>query len=135
MPSTEKPAPNVRPLVAVPAAARFLADAGLVVVFAAAGNFVHVSGKHPVDVAGTAWPFLAGLVVGWLITLSWRHPDSLWPRGLVLAAVTVALGLLLRHLFSEGDAPMPFIIVASSVLALLLLGRRFITARLPLPAT
>lgn len=103
-----------------------LVDAVLVLVFAAIGR-----ASHQEDALGfllTGWPFLVALVVGHLIAalvpMRPRRPWSLgW--GVIVWVVTVAGGMLLR--IATGDtAETPFIIVASLVLAVFLIGWRLV---------
>ena len=107
-----------------------LLDAALVVLFAVAGNRSHSTGLSVSDVAGTAWPFLIGLLLGWALTRSWRQPSRLWPEGVVVVLVTVALGMTLRVLLTDGGAPLSFVAVATGSLALLLLGRRLVSSQM-----
>jgi len=100
-----------------------LVDAVLVVVFALVGRSSHAEGLDPAGVWGTAWPFLAGLAVGWLVALGWRHPLAVWPTGIVAWAGTLVVGMLLRVASGQGAA-LAFIIVAALTLAVLLIGWR-----------
>ena len=103
-----------------------LLDTLLVVAFAALGRASHDS-----DVFGglwqTAWPFLIGLAVGWLVTLAWRAPLAPVRTGLGIWAATVIGGMLLRAASGQGTAPA-FIIVATLTLLVLLVGWRVIAA-------
>ncbi|MDQ4214024.1 DUF3054 domain-containing protein [Microbacterium capsulatum] len=98
-------------------------DAVLVVVFAAIGRASH---EHSVDVLGvleTAWPFLAGLAVGWTVLRAWRAPTAILRTGLPLVVITVAVGMILRVVTGAGTA-FAFIIVATVTLLVFLLGWR-----------
>lgn len=101
-----------------------LIDAALVLVFVLIGR-----GSHGENVlAGalvTFWPFLVGLVVGWLLVVALRRPAALWPTGVVVWAATLVLGMVLRVVSSQGIA-VSFVIVAAVVLAVFLLGWRAI---------
>lgn len=97
-------------------------DAVLVVVFAALGRASHDSAVFA-GLWGTAWPFLAGLVAGWLVTLGWRRPAAPVLTGLGVWIVTVVGGMLLRAASGQGTA-VPFIIVAMLTLLVLLVGWR-----------
>lgn len=97
-------------------------DAVLVVVFAALGRASHDSAVFA-GLWGTAWPFLAGLVAGWLVTLGWRRPAAPVRTGLGVWIVTVVGGMLLRAASGQGTA-VPFIIVAMLTLLVLLVGWR-----------
>lgn len=104
----------------------FVLDAVLVLIFSVIGRASH--GEDPVGFLITAWPFLVALVVGHLLAMLVparpRRPWSLgW--GVVAWIVTVAGGMLLR--IATGDtAQAPFIIVATVVLGVFLLGWRLI---------
>lgn len=103
-------------------------DVVLVVVFAAIGRATHdgdVLGPLGSGLATTAWPFVAALLVGWLVTRAWRRPTALVKTGLPVWAITVTLGMVLRALSGQGVA-VAFVIVATITLALLLLGWRAI---------
>lgn len=105
-------------------------DAALVLLFAAIGR-----GSHGEDVAGglarTAWPFLLGLLVGWLLAVTVGRrmangrfdPWRVVPAGLLIWAGTLGVGMLARTVADQGTAPS-FIVVAGVVLALFLLGWR-----------
>jgi hypothetical protein len=98
-------------------------DAMLVMVFALVGRSTHAEGLDAAGVWGTASPFLAGLAVGWLVALGWRHPLTVWPTGIVVWAGTLVVGMLLRVASGQGTA-LAFIIVAALTLAVLLIGWR-----------
>jgi peptidoglycan/LPS O-acetylase OafA/YrhL len=98
-------------------------DALCVLVFCAVGRRSHAEGVTIAGVAETAWPFLTGAAVGWVISRGWRRPTALRPTGLAVWLCTVAVGMLLRKASSQGVV-VSFVIVASLVTALLLLGWR-----------
>ena len=81
------------------------------------------------DVLLTAWPFLVGLVVGWAVVRSLSHR---WPldvgAGISVVVSTVLVGMLLRFITGQGTAPT-FVLVATLVLAVLLLGWRAVASR------
>lgn len=109
-----------------PAALALLVDAVLVTVFAAIGRATHdgdVLGPFGSGLATTAWPFLVALLVGWLVSRTWRGPVALVRTGLPVWAVTVILGMVLRAVSGQGVA-VAFVIVAAVTLALFLLGWR-----------
>lgn len=99
----------------------FLADLICVVVFCTIGRRSHAEGITVAGIAETAWPFLTGTVVGWLISRGWQRPTSLAPTGIVVWISTVVVGMVLRKLTSAGVA-VSFIVVASLATAVLLLG-------------
>src|SRR5919202_156580 len=100
-----------------------LVDALFVLVFCVVGRRSHAEGLRVSGVAETAWPFLTGAAVGWLLSRGWRQPVSLATTGLTVWVCTVAIGMLLRKASSQGVAAS-FVVVASLVTALLLLGWR-----------
>ncbi|WP_343038062.1 DUF3054 domain-containing protein [Arthrobacter wenxiniae] len=103
-------------------------DVLLVLVFALSGRSSHHESLSAGGVLTTAWPFLAALALGWLLTRNWRQPVSLWPQGVCIWLITVAGGMALRILSGE-TAQTPFVIVATLVLGVFLLGQRLIGAR------
>jgi len=106
-----------------------VADLACVVFFAALGRRNHAEGMSLGGVVETAWPFLVGAVVGWLLSRGWRRPTAVMPTGLTVWVCTVAVGMLLRKATSEGTA-MSFIAVTTLFMAVLLLGWRAVLARL-----
>lgn len=103
-----------------------IVDVVFVLIFAVIGRASH--DEDPLGFLLTAWPFLIALAVGHalaaLVPARPRRPWSLgW--GVIVWVVTVGGGMLLR--IAAGDtAETPFIVVASLVLAAMLLGWRLI---------
>ena len=105
-------------------------DAALVLVFAAIGRATHdgdVFGPGGIGLAETAWPFLAALAAGWMVSLAWRRPSAALRSGIPIWLVTVAGGMLLRAVSGQGTA-LAFVIVATVTLAVLLIGWRGVAA-------
>ncbi len=73
--------------------------------------------------AGTAWPFLAGLAVGWVAARAWRRPLELVPTGVLVWLTCVAVGMVLRVVAGQGTA-VAFVAVALGFCGLELLGWR-----------
>lgn len=94
-----------------------------VLVFCAVGRRSHDEGLNITGIAVTAWPFLTGTVVGWLVSRAWRRPTAVAPTGVVVWLSTVVVGMLLRKATSAGVAAS-FVVVATTVTALFLLGWR-----------
>lgn len=108
-------------------------DAVLVIVFAAIGRVSH--GEDALlGLWTTAWPFLAALAVGWLLTRAWLAPAAPVRTGLGVWAITVAGGMLLRAASGQGTA-LAFIIVAAVTLLVLLVGWRLVAALVARHAT
>lgn len=92
-------------------------------VFCALGRRSHDEGLNLTGIATTAWPFLTGTAVGWLAARGWRRPTAVAPTGVVVWLSTVVVGMVLRKATSAGVAAS-FVVVATTVTALLLLGWR-----------
>lgn len=105
------------------AAKALAADVVCVVVFCTIGRRSHAEGLTVAGIAETAWPFLAGTGVGWLLSRAWRRPVALAPTGVAVWVITVVVGMLLRKASGQGTAAA-FIVVASVTTAALLLGWR-----------
>jgi hypothetical protein len=100
-----------------------LADIVCVIVFCTIGRRSHAEGLTVAGIAQTAWPFLAGTGVGWLLIRGWRQPFTVIPTGVVVWVCTVVVGMLLRKATSAG-VQTSFVVVASIATAVLLLGWR-----------
>ena len=100
-------------------------DILLVLLFVVIGRREHASGGALLGLLTTLWPFLAALVIGWLITRAWRRPLGVALPGLGVWAITVVGGMLLR-VVSGQSVQWSFIVVTALVLAAFLLGWRLI---------
>ncbi|HWU47382.1 MAG TPA: DUF3054 domain-containing protein [Humibacter sp.] len=100
-----------------------LFDLVLIVVFVLIGRRSHGEEFTVAGMLTTLWPFLAGLVVGWVVTRAWRHPLPILHPGMIIWACTVVLGMLLRVLSGQG-VQWSFILVAAIVTGIFLLGWR-----------
>lgn len=101
----------------------FVADATLIVVFAAAGRTSHNEG-----LAGTfmtALPFFLALVIAWLIPTVRSQPLKLIPAGILVWLISVFCGQGIRLLMG-GTSALSFLLVTLIVLAFFLLGWRAI---------
>ena len=117
------------PLDSRPALTALATDVVCVLVFCTIGRRSHAEGLTLAGIADTAWPFLTGAAVGWLLSRGWRRPLALLPTGVVVWVCTIAVGMLLRKATSQGVAAS-FVVVASLATALLLLGWRVVVALL-----
>ncbi|MDQ2754667.1 MAG: DUF3054 domain-containing protein [Actinomycetota bacterium] len=108
-------------------------DLAAVLVFVGVGSDTHAHGLSLSGVASTAWPFVVGLAFGWLM-LSLAHlRNAASPvSGLVVALVTVALGMILRVVAGQGIA-FAFVLVALGFLGATMLGWRLIVMGLRRP--
>lgn len=99
-------------------------DVLAVAVFTLIGRRTH---SEPLDPAGwwqTAWPFLAGLLIGWAVVAmtSRAWPTRLW-HGLPVWISTVFAGMAFREMSGQGTA-LAFVIVATLFLGVTLIGWR-----------
>ena len=117
MPITDRRRRVRRALIAL------FADVVCVIVFCTIGRRSHAEGLTVAGIAQTAWPFLAGTGVGWLLIGGWRRPFTVIPTGVVVWVCTVAAGMVLRKATSAGVSTS-FVVVASLSTAVLLLGWR-----------
>ena len=115
------PVDNKQRIRRVPIA--LLADVVCVIVFCMIGRRSHAEGLTVAGIAQTAWPFLAGTAVGWLLIGGWRRPFTVIPTGVVVWVCTVVVGMVLRKVTSAGVSAS-FVVVAALSTAVLLLGWR-----------
>lgn len=97
-------------------------DAAALLVFVMIGRSSH-GGEGLWGVLGTWWPFLAGLVVAWLVMSAWRTPVQIVWTGLGVWLITVVVALLLRVVSGQG-VQTSFVIVTFLVVGAFLLGWR-----------
>jgi len=105
--------------------AAIVLDVVLILVFAGIGRDAHHRDQGVLGVFVTAWPFLAGALIGWLAGRVWRAPLRLWSAGVSVWLGALIGGMILRALTGQ-VVVLPFIIVATLFLALVLLGWRAI---------
>lgn len=106
----------------------FVLDPLVVLLFALVGRSSHDLGLGPLGVLATGWPFLVGMAVGWIAAPFVPRPlRSWWLEGLVIAICALVVGMLLRWGTGEGTA-LPFVLVATGVLVLGLVGWRAVAA-------
>jgi peptidoglycan/LPS O-acetylase OafA/YrhL len=98
-------------------------DVVLVVLFTIIGRLSHGEDVGFAGVAKTAWPFLVGTLLGWLAFGAWRRPFALVRAGIPIWVLTVAVGMVLRVVSSQG-VELSFVLVATIVLGVFLLGWR-----------
>ncbi|MDQ4501077.1 DUF3054 domain-containing protein [Sinomonas sp. ASV322] len=113
----------VRARAARTAVLAFAGDAVVVLWFAATGRGFHNETNPVLGVLATAWPFLIGLALAWLLPLVRRRPLAVWPAGPVVWLGTYVVGMVLRGVTGAGLA-VPFLVVALCVLGAALVGWR-----------
>jgi hypothetical protein len=112
--------PSARP------GAGLLLDLLLVIVFAAIGRASHSEANPVLGALLTAWPFMVGTLLGWVVVRVMRRRWPLEPGpGITVWFATLVLGMVLRRATGAGTA-WPFVVVAAVTLAVLLLGWRAI---------
>jgi hypothetical protein len=102
-----------------------LLDVLAVLVFAGVGRANHDEAGTLGGLLSTAWPFLLGTGVGWVVTRAWRRPADIRVVGVRVWLCTVVVGMLLRALTGSGTAPS-FVVVATLVLGAVLVGWRLV---------
>ncbi len=116
----------MKPLATGRSLGPLVADLVCVLALAVGGANAHDGGESYWVVLVIMWPFAvaAGLAHAWL---GWRGRQSrqVWPEGVVVLAVTYVLGMALRVVSDRGIAPA-FLVVAALVLAVTMLGWRFV---------
>ena len=113
-------------------------DVLLIVLFALIGRSSHGESNSALALWTTAYPFLAGWAIAYVTSGAWARPLRFWPTGTVVWILSVFVGLAIRVATGQGDVdgnplPISFVIVATIVLGVFLLGWRGI-ARLVLRA-
>ncbi|MFH5822362.1 DUF3054 domain-containing protein [Georgenia sp. AZ-5] len=98
-------------------------DLACVLVFALVGMLMHGSALS--EYFQTAWPFVVGLAVAWMAPGTRDVPLIIWPTGVIVWAVTTAVGLALRWASGDGVSGA-FPLVTAIVLAVLLIGWRVV---------
>ncbi|GAA1624109.1 MULTISPECIES: DUF3054 domain-containing protein [Brevibacterium] len=105
-------------------------DLVLVILFTIIGHYTHSNDLDPQGIVTTAWPFVAALVVAWVLAAVWDRPLSPLASGTGIWAITVLLGLVIRGLTGAGgdpgQVPVSFMIVATTLNFITLVGWRVI---------
>jgi hypothetical protein len=104
------------------------ADIVSIVVFVALGRRNHAEGETVDGIFTVAAPFLIGLAVGWIVARAWTRPMQV-DAAFIIWPVTVAVGMVLRNLVFDRGTALPFIIVATIVTGVFLVGWRLVVAR------
>lgn len=103
-------------------------DALVIVIFAAIGRRSHDEANAIAGALSTAWPFLVGAAVGWVVALARRRPPVDVRSAVPVWLGALVVGMLLRVLTGAGTA-LSFVLVAGTFLALFLLLPRLIATR------
>lgn len=111
-----------------PDASAWAVDAIAVLLFAGVGRLSHGEGLSLSGIIDTAMPFLVGVVVAWFVIDRLEWDPYAAKTGLVVLGGAVVVGMALRAVFGVGIA-LPFIIVATLVLAAFFQGWRLVARR------
>ncbi|AZA12569.1 DUF3054 domain-containing protein [Corynebacterium choanae] len=115
-----------------PARIVFSLDVVSILLFALLARLAHRSSLG-FSISGwldTAWPFLLGVVISWvIIAVAKLRPSAIAPTGIIVWLVTVATGLTIWGLRHGAIPHWSFILVASTVSGVLLLGYRAVLAK------
>jgi hypothetical protein len=98
-------------------------DLIVVLIFVGIGRSVHDHGVYAGGMASTAWPFVAGLVLGWLVVTKLRRSGTSPGDGIIICLVTVLVGMILRVIVGQGTA-FAFVLVALGFLGAFMIGGR-----------
>jgi hypothetical protein len=104
-------------------------DVIIVLLFVGIGRSVHDHGVNLAGLLSTAWPFVSGLAVGWLIVIKQQHSGVSLFDGVTICLVTVLLGMILRVVAGQGTA-FAFVLVALGFLGALMLAWRIVVGKL-----
>jgi peptidoglycan/LPS O-acetylase OafA/YrhL len=100
-----------------------LVDLVAVLAFVTLGRRSHDEGSALVGTVTTAWPFVAGALVGEAVVAAVRKDPRELRSGAIVVAGCLLVGLPLRRLAGDGT-PVPFIVVTTTVLTVFVLGWR-----------
>jgi hypothetical protein len=106
------------------------ADVVAVLVFAIIGRASHDAGFTVSGLVETAWPFVVGVTGGWVGVFLARLAPLSYPAAAMMLVKTVVLGCVLRVVFTDGDAPLSFVVVATAFLGAAFFGWRFAVRQL-----
>jgi hypothetical protein len=104
-----------------------LADLVAVTIFVTVGRLSHDESFTAAGLFRTGWPFLVGLVGGYIGIALTRWPVLSLRGGGVIAVKTFVIGLVLRYGVAGDGAPFSFVVVTMLVLTALILGWRLVT--------
>lgn len=103
-----------------------LADLVCVLALALGGRSTHEPDETAWVVLVIAWPFAVAAILAHVgLIRADRRSTRVWPEGVVIVAVTYALGMLLRALSGRGLAT-GFLVVAALFLTATMLGWRLV---------
>jgi hypothetical protein len=108
-------------------AASAAADLAAVAIYVLVGRLSHDESVSASGLLSTGWPFLIGIVGGYIGIALTRWPALSLRGGAVITVKTFVIGLVLRYGVAEDATPFSFVVVTIVVLAALMLGWRIVT--------
>src|SRR5699024_5966070 len=109
-----------------------IVDLILVVLFTIVGHYTHSHNFDPEGLMTTAWPFVASLVLAWLLAAVWDRPISPLATGTGGWAIAVLVGRVRGGATGAGGepgtVPVSFMTVAASLDLIALVGWRIIAS-------
>lgn len=103
-----------------------LLDLLVVLVFAAVGRRNHGEADALTGIVTTAWPFVVGAIVGWIVLVVMKRlPGRSLTSGVIVWLTTVIVGMILRQVSGHGTA-VAFVIVALAFNGACMLGWRLV---------
>jgi hypothetical protein len=103
-----------------------LADLCAVVAFVVVGRLSHDESLSAAGLVRTGWPFVVGIVGGYIGIAMTRWPVLSFRGGVVIAVKTLVVGLVLRYGVARDDTPFAFVVVTTVVLCTLIIGWRLV---------
>jgi hypothetical protein len=103
-----------------------LADLIAVALFVTVGRLSHDESLTVGGLVRTGWPFLVGLIGGYIGIALTRWPVLSLRGGAVIAVKTCVIGLVLRYGVARDGAPFSFVVVTFLVLTALIVGWRLV---------
>ena len=101
----------------------------MLVVFVLVGRRSHDEGRGLDGFLRVWWPFAAALVVGTVVSGTWRAPLA-WRRAVVAWILTVALGMALRIAVQGREFKPTFVVVTTVFVGAGMLGWRAVARRI-----
>ena len=107
-----------------------LADLVAVVFFVVVGRLSHDESLSASGLLRTGWPFVIGIVGGYVGIALTRWPVLSLRGGTVIAVKTFIIGLVLRYGVVRDGTPFSFVVVTMVILTALILGWRLLALAL-----
>lgn len=107
-----------------------VADLLAVMIYVSVGRSSHDESLAVSGLFATAWPFLIGIVGGYIGIALTRWPALSLRGGTVITVKTLIIGLVLRYGVAKDGTEFSFVVVTVVVLGVLMLGWRLITLAL-----